>query len=65
MNYDVGEATEVWRMNCDSGEASHTSQLILQLFGRFTCVKTHSTTLPMLRLRHFTYITWRTAHARS
>ena len=58
--------------------ASPTSQLILQPFRRFTCVTAHSptlsplplrqghsTTLPLFqrRHRHFTYFTWRTAHA--
>ena len=38
--------------------ASHTLQLILQPFRRFTYVTAHSTTLPLLRLRHrhFIYI---------
>ena len=45
--------------------ASPTSQLILQPFRRFTYVTDHSTTLPLLHLRHmhFTYVTWRAAHA--
>ena len=56
---------------------SLTSQLILQLFRRFTYITAHSPTLPLLHLRHsssptlllllchrlFTYITWRSAHA--
>ena len=45
--------------------ASSTPQLILHPFHRFTYVTGHSTTLPLLHLRHrdFTYFTWRTAHA--
>ena len=45
--------------------ASSTPQLILQTFRRFTYVTGHSTTLPLLHLRHrhFTYFTWRAAHA--
>ena len=44
---------------------SPTSQFILQPFRRFTYVTAHSTTVPLLHLRHrhFTYFTWRTAHA--
>ena len=44
--------------------ASPTSQLILQPFRRFTYVTAHSTTLPLLHLRHrhFTYDTWQAAH---
>ena len=39
-------------------------QLILQPFRRFTYVTCHSTTIPLLHLRHrhFTYFTWRAAH---
>ena len=39
--------------------ASPTSQLILQPFRRFTYITAHSTTLPLLQLRHrhFTYVT--------
>ena len=39
--------------------ASPTSQLILQPFHRFTYITAHSTTLPLLNLRHrhFTYVT--------
>ena len=42
-----------------------TSQLILQPLRRFTCVTGHSKTLLLLHLRHrhFTYFTWRAAHA--
>ena len=38
---------------------SHTSQLILQPFRRFTYVTAHSTVLPLIHLRHrhFTYVT--------
>ena len=45
--------------------ASPTPQLILQPFHRFTYVTGNSTTLPLLHLRHrhFTYFTWRAAHA--
>ena len=45
--------------------ASSTPQLILQPFRRFTYVTGHSTTLPLLHLRHrhFMYFTWRAAHA--
>ena len=37
------------------------AELILQHFRRFTYVTAHSTTLPLLHLRHrhFTYVTWR------
>ena len=68
--YDVGEATKGWRMRqsliLQLYVASLTSQLILQPFRRFTYVRAHSTTLPLLHLRywHFTYVTWRAAHAR-
>ena len=66
-----------WKMSCDIGEASPTSQLILQPFRRFIYVTAHSTALPLLHLvtahspaflslllRHrlFTYVTWRAAH---
>ena len=48
---------------------SPTSQLILQPFLRFTYVTGHSIglTLPFLHLshRHFTYFTWRAAHAQT
>ena len=54
-------------MSCDGGGASFskhyiaspTSQLILQLFRRFTYVTADSTALPLLHLlhRHFTYVT--------
>ena len=42
-----------------------TTHLILQPFHRFTYVTSHSTTLPLLHLRHrhFTYFTWRAVHA--
>ena len=45
--------------------ASPTSQLILQPFRRFTYVTARSKPLPLLHLRHrhFTYVTWRAAHA--
>ena len=48
----------------ESGVASPTSQLILQPFRRFTYITAHSTTLPLLHLRHkhFIYVTWRAAH---
>ena len=41
------------------------AQLILEPFRRFTYVTAHSPTLPLLHLRnrHFTYFTWRAAHA--
>ena len=44
---------------------SSTPQLILQPFRRFIYVTGDSITLPLLHLRHkhFTYFTWRTAHA--
>ena len=44
---------------------SPTSQLILQPFRRFIYVIGNSTTFPLLYLRHwhFTYFTWRAAHA--
>ena len=49
----------------NSYTASPTSQLILQPFRRFTSVTAHSTTLPLLHLRHrhFTYVTRGAAHA--
>ena len=45
--------------------ASPTSQLILQSFQCFTYITAHSLILPLLHLhhRHFTYVTWRAAHA--
>ena len=45
-------------MSCDVGEA------ILQPFRRFTYVTAHSTTIPLLHLRHrhFTYVTWRATY---
>ena len=49
----------------NSSAASSTPHPILQPFRRFTYVTGHSTTLPLLHLRHrhFTYFTWRAAHA--
>ena len=46
-----------WRMSCNLGKivASPTSQLILEAFGRFTYVTAHSTTLPLLHLRHSSF----------
>ena len=57
---------KVWRMRCDVREVtersfsnlsvtSRTSQLILQSFRRFTCVISHSPTLPLFHLRHFSF----------
>ena len=58
MNCDVGKATEglgneLWRSSAHSPNisiTSHTSQLILQHFCRFTYVTTHSPTLLLLHL---------------
>ena len=49
----------------NSSVASSTPQLILQHFRRFIYATAHSTTFPLLHLRdrHFTYFTWRGAHA--
>ena len=65
MSCDVGEATK-WLENEAEPDsptlvASPTSQLILQPFRRFRNVTAHSTTLPLLHLRHrhFTYVTRR------
>ena len=74
MSCNVGQVPMTWvkqrkgcRMSCDVGGASFsnsyiaspTSQLILQPFRRFTYVTAHSTSLPLLHLRHrhFTYVT--------
>ena len=42
-------------MNCDVGEVTERSQLILQPFGRFTYLTGHSPSLPMLHLRHSSF----------
>ena len=91
MSCDVGEVTE--RLGNEQSSqlqsqqssfsnlsvVSHTSQLILQPFRRFTYVTAHSPTLSLLHLRHthsptllslflrhrlFTYVTWRAIHVR-
>ena len=53
MSYDVGESTEGLEKSSFSNlfVASPTSQLILQPFRRFTYIKAHSPTLPLLHLR--------------
>ena len=71
MSCDVGEATESLEneLCCISlylyiyeicsfsnlSVTSPTSQLIIQLFRRFTYVAAHSPTLPLLRLRHSSF----------
>ena len=68
MSCDVGEVTErlenelCYDYNyelCSFSKlsfASPTSQLILQLFHRFTYVTAHSPTLPLLHLRHSSFL---------
>ena len=59
MNYGVSEVME--RLENEQSSFSNlsvtspTSQLILQSFRRFTCVKAHSPTLPLLHLRHSSF----------
>ena len=55
MNWDVGEATEELCSFSNLSITSPTSQLILQLFRRFTYVTAHSPTLPALYLRHCSF----------
>ena len=53
-------------MSCDVGEATKglENEALLQPFRRFTYVRAHYTTLPLLHLRHryLTYVIWRAAH---
>ena len=58
MSCDVGQATERFENELWLFIASPTSQLILQSFRRFTYITAHSTTLPLLHLRHshLTYV---------
>ena len=59
MSCDVGEVTESLENEQSSfskiSVTSPTSQVILQPFPRFTHVTTHSSTLPLLYLRHSSF----------
>ena len=59
MSCDVDEATESFdneqSLFSNLSVASPTSQLILQPLRRFTYVRAHSPTLPLLRIRHSSF----------
>ena len=58
MSCGVDEAAKGWRMSRAQSPifvTSPTSKLILQPFRRFTYVTAHTTTLPLLHLRHSSF----------
>ena len=60
MSCDVGEVMK--SLENELSITSLMSQLILELFRRFTYVTAHSPNLPLLDLRH-RHFTWRAAQA--